>query len=197
MLAGATLSRAAAGGGTSVHDTTGFRCTCCGLLQATRYDSDHLAAKICYRCREHSDATVQDLAARETDHAAMYSHALFNAQDDILLAQGERDHYRVKMQSAYASRELLVQVLSQVDHLHHLRGKRCRCGRRGCKIATLLADPRVARLVRTYDELQRTLRELHEANPDRWIDKWDYIDVTLVYPERRRDSRRGRHRAAG
>jgi hypothetical protein len=60
-----------------------------------------------------------------------------------------------------------------------------------------LGDPRVARLVRTYDEVQRTLRELHDANPDRWIDKWDYIDVSLVYPEPRRHHSGGRHRATG
>lgn len=176
---------------------TDFRCTCCGLHQAAQHGEARHAVRLCFRCREHADDTGDDPAAREADHAAMYAHALFNAQDDTLLAQGERDHYRTKMQAAYASRELLVHVLSEIEHLHHARGKRCRCGKRGCKIAALLADPRVARLVRTYDEVQRTLRELHAANPDRWIDKWDYIDVSLVYPEPRRDARRGRHRAAG
>ena len=78
-------------------------------------------------------------------------------------------------------------VLSQIEDLHHLRGKRCTCGRRGCRVATALADPRVARLIRMYDEVRRTLRELHAANPDRWIDKWDYIDVSLVYPGASRD----------
>jgi hypothetical protein len=154
-------------------------------------------ASVCVRCREHSDETIEDVASRETDHAAMYHRALFDAQDEALLAQGERDYFRDKMHVAYSSRELLVQVLSEIEHLHHPRGKRCSCGRRNCAILAQLGDPRVARLVRTYDEVQRTLRELHDANPDRWIDKWDYIDVSLVYPEPRRHHSGGRHRATG
>jgi hypothetical protein len=179
-----------------LHGTTEFRCTCCGLHQTARLGDGLATVKVCARCREHSDDTLEQLAAREADHAAMYHRALFDAQDEALLAQGERDHYHAKMHAAYASRELLVQVLSDIANHHHPRGRRCRCGKRGCPVLTRLSDPRVARLVRTYDEVQRTLRELHEANPDRWIDKWDYIDVSLVYPERRHTSR-GRHRAAG
>ncbi len=161
-----------------------------------QFGDEHAGLTACARCRDHSDDTIESLAARETDHAAMYHRALFDAQDEALLAQGERDHYRDKMQAAYSSRELLVDILSEVAHLHHPRGKRCSCGKRRCPIVTRLSDPRVVRLVRTYDEVQRTLRELHAANPDRWIDKWDYIDVSLVYPEARHTSR-GRHRAAG
>lgn len=180
-----------------MHETSAFRCKCCGLQQSLSYNNDRSGMHSCVRCREHSDATLENLAAREADHAAMYHHALIDAQDETLLAQGERDHYRDKMQAAYASREILVEVLAQIDEQHHLRGKRCSCGRRGCRVATALADPRVASLVRTYDEVRRTLRELHAANPDRWVDQWDYVDVSLVYPGARRPSTRGRHRAAG
>lgn len=180
-----------------MHGTTQLRCACCGLHQTAHHGDGLAPLGVCVRCRQHSDDTIEDLAAREADHAAMCHRALFDAQDEALLAQGERDHYRDKMQAAYSSRELLVQVLSEIDHQHHLRGKRCSCGRRGCPISARLADPRVARLVRRYDEVQRTLRELHDANPDRWVDEWDYIDVSLVYPEPRRYSGRGRHRAAG
>lgn len=178
-----------------MHEMTAFRCTCCGLHQASPMGSDGAAFHRCVRCAEHADRTIDDLAARDADHAAMYQHALIDAQDETLLARSERDHYRTKMHAAYASREVLVQVLSQIDDLHRARGKRCSCGRRGCRIATLLGDPRVARLIRTYDEVRRTLRELREANPDRWVEKWDYIDVSLVYPRTRPG--RGRHRAAG
>lgn len=180
-----------------MHEVTSFRCKCCGLHQAPTFGSDRVALHRCARCAEHSDDTIEDLAARDADHAAMYHHALMDAQDETLLAQGERDHYRAKMQAAYSSREVLVQVLSQLDDQHHLRGKRCSCGRRGCRVAGLLADPRVARLIHLYDEVRRTLRELRDANPDRWIEKWDYIDVSLVYPGVHRASSRGRHRAAG
>lgn len=180
-----------------MHGTTQFRCTCCGLHQDAPRGGDRTNLKLCVRCREHSDDSVDDLAARDADHVAMYHRALFDAQDEELLAQGERDYYRVKMQAAYASREVLVQVLADIEHLHHLRGKRCTCGRRACPIAVRLADPRVARLVRTYDEMHRTMRELRAANPDAWVDKWDYIDVSVVYPEPRRQSSRGRHRASG
>ncbi|HEY8302151.1 MAG TPA: hypothetical protein VIG48_09640 [Jatrophihabitans sp.] len=180
-----------------MHDTTAFRCRCCGLHQASTFGVDRAAFHRCARCAQHADETLEDLAGRDADHAAMYQHALIDAQDETLLAQSERDHYRTKMQAAYSSREVLVDVLSRLDDLHHPRGKRCSCGRRGCRVVALLADPRVARLVRTYDEVRRTLRELRDANPDRWIDKWDYIDVSLVYPEARRPSNRGRHRAAG
>jgi hypothetical protein len=41
------------------------------------------------------------------------------------------------------------------------------------------------------------LRELRNANPDAWTDKWDYIDVSLVYPERTGRTGRGRHRSTG
>lgn len=179
-----------------VHGATHFRCACCGLYQAAGYGDDRHALDVCPRCREHSDETVELLAVSEADHADMYHRALFDAQDEALLAQGERDHYRAKMQAAYGSRETLVDVLAQIEHLHRLHGKRCSCGRRGCRIGALLADPRVAPLIRTYDEVRRTLRELREANPDRWIDQWDYIDVSLVYPATRRVSGRGRHRAS-
>ncbi|HEY2296453.1 MAG TPA: hypothetical protein VGH43_01895 [Jatrophihabitans sp.] len=180
-----------------MHNMNAFRCKCCGLHQVSSYSNDRAAVHSCVRCLQHSDETLDNFAAREADHAAMYHHALIDAQDETLLAQGERDHYRDRMQAAYASREILVQVLAQLDDLHHLRGKRCSCGRRGCRVATVLADPRVARLIRTYDEVRRTLRELREANPDGWVDKWDYIDVSLVYPGLRRPPGRGRHRAAG
>jgi hypothetical protein len=175
---------------------TRLRCPCCSLQETVQYGDEHATLTMCMRCREHDGDTIADLAAREIDHAAMYHRALLDAQDEALLAQGERDHYRVKMQAAYASRELLVEVLSEVAHQHHPRGKRCSCGKRRCPMLTRLADPRVARLVRTYDEAQRTMRELHAANPDRWVDKWDYIDVSLVYPEPAHSSR-GRHRATG
>ena len=180
-----------------MHKTSAFRCKCCGLHQPLAYSNERSGMHSCVRCREHSDETLENLAAREADHAAMYHHALIDAQDETLLAQGERDHYRDKMHAAYASREILVEVLAQLDDQHHLRGKRCTCGRRGCRVAIALADPRVTRLIRTYDEVRRTLRELRDANPDRWVDKWDYIDVSLVYPTARRPSSRGRHRAAG
>jgi hypothetical protein len=172
---------------------TAFRCPCCGLQQASTVGGT--AFHRCARCAEHADTTIEELAARDAEHAAMYQHALIDAQDETLLAQRERDHYRTKMQAAYSSREVLVQVLSQIDDVHRAHGKRCSCGRRNCPVATLLADPRVARLISTYDEVRRTLRELRAANPDRWIEKWDYIDVSLVYPSTR--SGRGRHRAAG
>ena len=175
-----------------------IRCVCCGLHRpATGQGGDPAVRRTCVRCVAHNDDTLANLAARESDHAAMYSHALIDAQDEAILARGERDLYYDKMQAAYSSRELLVQVLSQIEDVHHLRGKRCVCGKRTCRVATAVSDPRVARLIRTYDEARRTLRELRNANPDRWTEKWDYIDVSLVYPQAQRHSGRGRHRATG
>jgi hypothetical protein len=175
-----------------------IRCVCCGLHRpATTQGGDPAVGRTCVRCVAHADDTLANLAARESDHAAMYSHALIDAQDEAILARGERDLYYDKMQAAYSSRELLVQVLSQIEDVHHLRGKRCVCGKRACRVAMAVSDPRVARLIRTYDEARRTLRELRNANPDRWTEKWDYIDVSLVYPQAPRHSGRGRHRAAG
>ena len=165
-----------------MHDMSAFRCKCCGLHQASTAAMDRAGVPPMCPMRPTFDETIDDLAAREADHAAMYHHAMIDAQDEALLAQGERDHYHAKMQAAYSSREVLVQVLAQIDDLHHGAARRCSCGRRGCRVATLLADPRVSRLVRTYDEVRRTLRELRDANPDRWVEKWDYIDVSLVYP---------------
>jgi hypothetical protein len=107
---------------------------------------------------------------------------------------------RDRMKSAYESREMLVSVLSRIEDLHHPRGKGCACGKRRCRVVDVLSDPRVARLIRSYDEERRTLRELREANPELWADSWDYIDVTLVYPDQhgpRRAAERGRHRSAG
>jgi hypothetical protein len=145
---------------------------------------------------DHRGDTIADVARREADHAQLYRRALTDAQDDALLAQSERDYCRDKMQAAYETRELLVKVLADIESAHHYRGNRCSCGKRGCRVVEQLADPRVARLVRTYDEERRTLRELRNANPDLWAESWDYIDVTLVYPARARRTG-GRHRASG
>jgi hypothetical protein len=101
------------------------------------------------------------------------------------------------MKSAYDSRETLVAVLSRIEDLHHPRGKGCSCGKRRCRVIDILSDPRIARLIRSYDEERRTLRELRDANPELWADSWDYIDVTLVYPETHRRPERGRHRSTG
>jgi hypothetical protein len=38
----------------------------------------------------------------------MYQEALGEAQDEVLLAQGERDLYRRRMQSAHKQRERLI-----------------------------------------------------------------------------------------
>jgi hypothetical protein len=179
-----------------MHGTRIIHCACCGLDQnAAGIESS--AWTSCVRCASHRGDSIEAYARREADHAAMAKHALVDAQDDTVLARGERDYYRDKMKSAYDSRELLVQVLSQIDGVHHYRGKRCACGARGCRVVQMLADPKVARLIRTYDEERRTLRELRNANADAWTDKWDYIDVTLVYPNREQPGRAGRHRAAG
>jgi hypothetical protein len=154
----------------------------------------------CMRCEGHQGETLNMVARREADHVVMYRHALHDAQDDVLLARRERDHLRDRMKSAYGSREMLVSVLSRIEDLHHPRGKSCSCGKRRCRVVEVLADPRVARLIRSYDEERRTLRELREANPELWADSWDYIDVTLVYPDQhgaRRPAERGRHRSAG
>ena len=136
-------------GDVRVHDMSAFRCRCCGLHQASTFGTDRAGFHRCARCAEHADDTIEALAARDADHAAMYHHALIDAQDEALLAQGERDHYHTKMQAAYSSREVLVQVLAQIDDLHHVRGKRCSCGRRGCRVGALLADPRISRLIRS------------------------------------------------
>jgi hypothetical protein len=154
----------------------------------------------CMRCEGHQGDTLTVVARREAEHAAMYRHALHDAQDDVLLARRERDHLRDRMTSAYETREMLVGVLSKIEDLHHPRGRGCSCGKRRCRVIDVLSDPRIARLVRTYDEQRRTLRELRAANPELWADSWDYIDVTLVYPEgrhRRPERERGRHRSAG
>jgi hypothetical protein len=181
-----------------VRGTRLIHCACCGLDQTVSVEHRDREQTIwCIRCAGHRGETIEIVAVREAEHAAMFKRALLDAQDDTLLARGERDFFRDKMQTAYTSREELVRVLSRIDDVHHLRGSRCACGRRGCRVVRLLSDPRVIRLIRSYDEERRTLRELHNANPDAWADKWDYIDVSLVYPERPRRSGPGRHRAAG
>jgi hypothetical protein len=181
-----------------VRGTRLIHCACCGLDQSAAVDEASNDPVIwCIRCIGHRGETIELVAVREADHATMYKHALLDAQDDTLLARGERDFYRDKMQSAYASREMLVRVLSQIDDDHHVRGTRCICGKRGCRVAGALSDPRVVQLIRNYDEERRTLRELRNANPDAWTDMWDYIDVTLVYPDRARRSGSGRHRSTG
>lgn len=175
-----------------------IHCACCGLEQSAIVDDEQAEpATCCVRCTGHRGDALTVVARREAEHAAMYKHALHDAQDDALLAQSERDHYRDRMRSAYETREMLVRTLSRIDDLHHPRGRGCSCGRRRCRVIEALADPRVARLIRTYDEERRTLRALREANPELWSDAWDFIDVALVYPERPRRGDRGRHRLIG
>ena len=150
----------------------------------------------CVRCRSHDGDSLEAVARREGDHVELYKHALIEAQNDTVLAESERDVYRDQMQAAYGTREMLVKIMSEIDEIHHYRGSRCVCGKRTCKVVELLAEPRVARLVRSFDEERRTLRELRNANPELWAETWDCIDVTLVYPNQQR-STAGRHRAAG
>jgi hypothetical protein len=174
-----------------------IHCTCCSLEQpAPRSHADGGIPR-CLRCADHDGSTLADLSRRESDHARLYRRALAEAQDDVLLAQTERDFCQDKMQAAYDTRELLVRVLGEVAGLHHRRGSRCSCGKRSCRVADLVGEARIARLIRSYDEEQRTLRELRNANPDLWADSWDSIDVTLVYPTAGRRSGGGRHRATG
>lgn len=175
-----------------------IHCVCCGLDQHALVRSGERTPICCLRCETHRGHSVEQVAVRESEHSAMRQRALLDAQDDVLLARGERDFYRDRMQTAYTSRETLLAVLAQIDGDHNARDGRCSCGKRGCKIPQWLADPRILRLIRSYDEERRTLRELRNANPDAWADKWDYIDVTLVYPDQpRRSSGGGRHRANG
>lgn len=181
-----------------MHGSRLIHCACCGLDQnAAADETDVRPWAICVRCATHRGDSVEEYARREADHATMCKHALVDAQDDTILARSERDHFRDRMKAAYSSRELLVKVLSRIDDEHHYRGKRCVCGARGCRVVQVLADPKVARLIRSYDEERRTLRELRNANPDAWTDRWDYIDVTLVYPKREHRGGVGRHRATG
>jgi hypothetical protein len=186
-----------------MRSTRMIHCACCDLDQSAVVESARPVPNLwCVRCEGHRGETLTMIARREADHVAMYRHALHDAQDDVLLAQRERDHLRDRMKTAYDSREMLVALLSRIEDLHHARGRGCSCGKRRCRVVDLLSDPRVARLIRSYDEERRTLRELREANPEMWADSWDYIDVTLVYPEGRgtdRDDRldRGRHRSYG
>lgn len=172
-----------------------IHCVCCALDQpAPPAARDTGGAPHCVRCLDHGGESLADVARREADHAQLYRRSLSDAQDDILFAQGERDVYQDKIQAAYATRELLVRTLSRIDAHHHYRGTRCSCGKRRCRVVEVLSDPRVARLVRSYDEERRTLRELRDANPELWGDSWDYIDVTLVYPKPTKKAV-GRHRA--
>jgi hypothetical protein len=180
-----------------MHRTPNVRCPCCGLNHEAPAGEDVEAVSTCVRCGSHRGEDLAVVAVREADHAAMYKHAMTDAQDDMVLARSERDFYRNKMQAAYGTRELLVEVLAQVDQHHHRRGKRCACGKSGCRIPALLEDPRVARLVRSFDEQQRTLRELRHANPQSWTDAWDFIDDALVYPTQARRGTTGRHRKTG
>jgi hypothetical protein len=129
----------------------------------------------------------------------MYEDGLAQARDEVMLAQGERDLYHRRLQSAQKERERVIKVLADVRAEHQGQGERCSCGQRRCRTRELLrSDPRVLPLLRRHDEHQRALRELQRANPDVWIDRWDYIDITLAYPDSSRPrARAGRHRATG
>jgi hypothetical protein len=183
--------------GRGAQGTSTVRCPCCGLDHDVPADGDVEAVSICARCTSHRGEHVAIVAVREADHAALYKHAMIDAQDDVVLARAERDFYRHKMQAAYSTRQLLVEVLARIDQLHHRRGKRCVCGKPGCRVPAALEDPRVARLVRSYDEQQRTLRELQHANPQIWTEAWDFIDDALVYPKQPERGSVGRHRKSG
>lgn len=180
-------------------------CVCCGLEQHAPVRRGERPPICCLRCEAHRGHSIEQTAARETEHANMRLRALLDTQDDVLLARGERDYYRDRMHDAYETRETLLSVLARVDAVHHRRGDRCSCGKRGCHIPEWISDPQVQRLIRHYDEEQRTLRELYAENPDGWVDQWDHIDVTLVYPKRRpmpgpgmvSVNHAGRHRANG
>jgi hypothetical protein len=178
-----------------VRGTQVIHCVCCGLDQHAPVRRGERPPIVCLRCEDHRGHAAEQVAVRESEHAMLQQRALLDAQDDVLLARGERDFYHDRMTDAYTSRELLLGILARIDAMHHHRGDRCSCGRRGCHIASWIGDPRVINLIRHYDEEKRTLRELRNANPDKWADHWDYIDVSLVYPDP--TGYGGRHRANG
>lgn len=175
--------------------TCAIRCSCCGLDQNVSVAlGEKQPVLSCARCTAHHDDTVESVLDREADHAAMYRHAILDAQDAASLAHGERDFYRDQLKDAYGEREVLIQALLQFDELHHYRGAQCACGVPGCRIVELLSNPRIARVIGTYDEHRHTMRELRKANPGVSTGEWDDVDVTLVYPHGEYRVGSGRHR---
>jgi hypothetical protein len=176
-----------------------IRCSCCALDQAVFTDVD-AGPVVCAQCAWHRNDSPHAAILAETEHVRMIRLALLDAQDTADLARGERDFYRDQLNQSYADLQLLTAALLLVDERHHYRGEECSCGDPRCSVVEVLADPKIARLIGTYDEHRHVLRELRAANPGDAAGVWADIDVTLVYP--RGDAAItepvgiGRHRAA-
>jgi hypothetical protein len=155
----------------------------------------------CAQCAWHRHDTAQAAINAEAEHVRMYRYALLDAQDAAGLAHDERDFYRERLHQSYAEAQLMTAALLIADEAHHFRGDECSCGDPRCTVVDVLADPKIGRLIGTYDEHRHVLRELRAANPGDRAGVWADIDVTLVYPKSERvdrptdEIRTGRHRA--
>jgi hypothetical protein len=155
----------------------------------------------CAQCAWHRHDTAEAAVRAEVEHVRMYRFALVDAQDAAVLAHDERDFYRDQLNQSYADAQLMTAALLLVDEQHHFRGDECSCGDARCTVVDVLADPKIARLIGTYDEHRHVLRELRAANPGDRAGVWADIDVTIVYPKTHRDEQLtdeihiGRHRA--
>ena len=179
-----------------------IRCSCCGLDQVVLAGPDDRPVA-CAQCAWHRNDNAEVALRTEAEHVRMLRLLLLDAQDAAGLAHDERDFYRDQLNQSYADLQLLTAALLLVDDRHHYRGDGCSCNEPQCAVADVLADPKIARLIGTYDEHRHVLRELRAANPGDPAGVWADIDVTLVYP---RDERTGdttgeihvgRHRAVG
>ena len=179
-----------------------IRCSCCGLEQAVLSEPD-ARPLVCAQCAWHGSDSAQAAVQAETEHVRMFRFALLDAQDAADLAHDERDFYRDQLGDSYADNQVLTAALLLVDDRHHYRGDACSCGEPRCPVVDVLADPKIARLIGTYDEHRHVLRELRAANPGDGAGVWADVDVTLVYPKAERATQQtdeinvGRHRAVG
>lgn len=185
------------------HELRRIHCDCCDLDQKVRVDDAYYGPiPVCTDCQRHRGADAETLIRRGEEHVTMYRELLLEAETDADNAYRKAERNWERMKSAYRTREAVVRALWQIGNIHELRPNGCKCGKRDCKIANVLARRTVNGLIDRYDREQERLERALREDEDRWLSEWDKIDPETgedddygVYP--RHDNRQSDGREAG
>lgn len=156
-----------------------IHCECCDLDQRVRVDDAyHGPIPVCTACQRHRGTDAETLIRRGEEHVTMYREALLEAENDADNAYRKAAENWQRMKSAYRTREAVVRALWQIGNIHELRPNGCKCGKRDCKIASILGRRTVDGLIDRYDREQARLERVFRDSEDQWADEWDRVDPT-------------------
>lgn len=154
--------------------TTGYRCTCCRLIQTVASASPGL----CTTCRYHQSLEINQTVKRYSEHEDMLRERFQAASKHAEEATVDRKAFGEKMHWAIRSRDRTIWILRQISDMHELRPDgRCKCGdAKSCKVAHLLDDRGIQQLIRRVDDHEAEMKRKEQiyremeasGDPSRW-----------------------------